>query len=137
MRIFLIFLIVLINFSGFSQTRKLNAETNIGNVTIFSSGARVQRTAAVNIQSGRTEISFPGLSNQLDQQTVQLKADANITLLSVQSTKDFLTVRKIEEEEKKMDEIIDLFIELRTDTKGDNLKEGTTERRKLPRNQNH
>ena len=42
------------------------------------------------------------MSNQLDQQTVQLKADANITLLSVQTTRDFLSERKIEQEEKTL-----------------------------------
>ena len=77
------------------QVRKLSAETNIQNVTIFTSGARVERTATVNLPEGRTELSFAGLSNQLDQQTVQLKADANITLLAVQTTKDFLTERKV------------------------------------------
>jgi hypothetical protein len=100
MRITLIGFIILFSLTCFSQVKKLNAETTIQNVTIFSSGARVERSASVNIQSGRSEISFAGLSNQLDQQTVQLKADANITLLSVQSTKDFLTERKIEQEER-------------------------------------
>ena len=61
----------------------------------------MERTAAVNVASGRSEISFAGLSNQLDQQTVQLKADANITLLSVQTTRDFLTERKIEQQERE------------------------------------
>lgn len=83
-----------------SQMKKIPAETTIQNVTIFSSGARVERTASVSILPGRSEISFAGLSNQLDQQSVQLKADANITLLSVQSTKDFLSERKIDQEEK-------------------------------------
>ncbi len=83
-----------------AQPKKLNAETTIQNVTIFSSGARVQRTATVDMQPGRSEISFEGLSNQLDQQTVQLKADASIILLSVQTTRDFLTERKIEKQER-------------------------------------
>jgi hypothetical protein len=100
MRITLIVLTLLSSFNSYSQVKKLNAETTIQNVTIFSSGATVERTATVSIQTGRSEISFTGLSNQLDQQTVQLKADANITLLSVQTTKDFLTVRKIDQDEK-------------------------------------
>jgi Domain of unknown function (DUF4139)/N-terminal domain of unknown function (DUF4140) len=95
--------------SCFSQVRKLNAETIIQNVTIFSSGARVERSSSVPLQSGRTEISFAGLSNQLDQQTVQLKADANITLLSVQSTKDYLSARKIEQDEKNLIELSNSF----------------------------
>jgi hypothetical protein len=100
MRISLFVILLFLSLISVSQVKKLTAETTIQNVTIFSSGARVQRTSAVNILTGRTEISFEGLSNQLDPETVQLKADADITLLSVQSTRDFLTERKIDQEEK-------------------------------------
>src|SRR5450432_703356 len=100
MRIFSGCLLLLCALHGFAQVKTINAETTIQNVTIFSAGARVERSAAVNLPAGRSEISFAGLSNQLDQQTVQLKADANITLLSVQTTRDFLSERKIEQEER-------------------------------------
>jgi hypothetical protein len=102
MRITIFVLTLLFYSTSYSQLKKLNAETTIQQVTLFSSGARVTRSAAVSLQPGRTEISFAGLSNQLDQQTVQLKADANIVLLSVQSTKDYLSVRKIEQEERNL-----------------------------------
>lgn len=92
--------LLLINTTAKSQAKKIAAETSIKNVTIFSSGARVERLSSVSIPSGRSEISFSGLSNQLDQQSVQLKADADITLLSVKATKDSLSARKIDEEEK-------------------------------------
>ena len=88
--------------SAYCQSKKINAETSIQNVTVFSSGARVERTGMVTIQPGRSEISFGGLSNQLDQQSVQLNAEADITLLSVQTTKDFFTERKIETREKEL-----------------------------------
>ncbi|HTB23776.1 MAG TPA: DUF4139 domain-containing protein [Puia sp.] len=102
MRIIFFVVAMLLFSNAFTQIKKLNAETSIQNVTIFSSGARVERSSTVSIQAGRSEISFAGLSNQLDEQTVQLKADANITLLSVQSAKDFLSARKIEQEEKNL-----------------------------------
>jgi Domain of unknown function (DUF4139)/N-terminal domain of unknown function (DUF4140) len=102
MRIFPVCFVLFGSISGFAQVKTINAETTIQNVTIFSSGARVERSATVNLQTGRSEISFAGLSNQLDQQTVQLNADANITLLSVQTTRDFLSERKIEQEEKTL-----------------------------------
>ncbi len=109
MRILPVVLSLLIFSPAFSQLRKINAETTIRSVTIFTSGARVERSATVNLQNGRTEISFAGLSNQLEQQTVQLKAEANITLLSVQSAKDYLTARKIEQEEKNLIELINTY----------------------------
>lgn len=86
----------------FSQTRKVNAESSIQEVTIFSSGAQIHRNATVAIQPGRSEIVFSGLSNQLQQQSVQLKADANITLLSVQAVKDYFGQRKIEQDERNL-----------------------------------
>ncbi len=108
MRIILFIITLLFSISTEAQVKKLVAESNIENVTIFSSGARVERSSAVNIQAGRTEISFAGLSNQLEQQTVQLKADANITMLSIQSNKDYLSARKIDQEEKNLIELSNL-----------------------------
>ncbi|MEP7377914.1 MAG: mucoidy inhibitor MuiA family protein [Chitinophagaceae bacterium] len=100
MRILLSATLLCLFIDAHSQVKKIPAETTIENVTIFSSGARVERTSTIGISPGRSEISFAGLSNQLDQQSVQLQADANITLLSVQATKDFLSERKIDQEEK-------------------------------------
>lgn len=97
----LLFFITTSSFPALAQVKKINIEPTLQNVTIFTSGARVERSASVSLLPGRTEINFQGLSNQLDQQSVQLKANANITLLSVQTTKDFVSARKIEEEEKE------------------------------------
>jgi hypothetical protein len=109
MRILPVVLSLLFFNTSFSQLKKINAETTIRNVTIFSSGARVERSATVNLQNGRTEISFTGLSNQLDQQTIQLKAEANIVLLSVQSAKDYMSARKIETEERNLIELTNTY----------------------------
>ena len=92
-----------------AQVKKMSAETLIQQVTVFSSGARIERSASVALQPGRSEISFYGLSNQLDRQTLQLKADADITLLSVQSVRDFLSERKIEQEERNFIDRINLL----------------------------
>ena len=102
MRVILLPLPFFLFFSANGQPKRLNAETVIRTVTIFSASARVERAAVVTLPSGRSEVSFPGLSNQLDQQTIQVKADANITLLSVQVTKDFLTERRIDQQEQDL-----------------------------------
>src|SRR5436305_13207111 len=99
----LFFLISLITFSNArAQVHKINAETSVQQVTIFSSGAQVHRIATVSVASGRSEINFSELSSQLQQQSLQLKADANITLISVNTSKDFFSQRKIEQDEKNM-----------------------------------
>jgi hypothetical protein len=98
---YVVLFVTLSNYS-FSQPKRVTAETSINEVTVFSSGAQIQRNVTVAIQPGRSEIVFSGLSNQLQQQSVQLKADANITLLSVQAIKDYFSQRKIEQEERTL-----------------------------------
>lgn len=88
--------------TAFAQPKKLTAESNISAVTVFSSGAQILRTATVSVLPGKTEIVFGGLSNQLEQQSIQLKADAAITLLSVQAVKDYTSQRKVEADERSL-----------------------------------
>src|SRR5215204_4882321 len=90
----IVLLSFLLPFILHAQPRKLNIESNISTVTVFSAGAQITRVANAAVLPGRTEIVFSGLSNQLEQRSMQLKADANITLLSVQTGRDFNTQRK-------------------------------------------
>ena len=92
----LLIIALLISANVFSQNKKLTVESNISAVTVFSSGAQILRTASASVLPGKTEIIFTGLSNQLEQQSLQLSADATITLLSVQAVKDFTSQRKLE-----------------------------------------
>ncbi|QEC56379.1 DUF4139 domain-containing protein [Flavisolibacter ginsenosidimutans] len=102
MRLYLLSLFFFVNAACFAQTRKLTAESVVSGVTVFSSGAQILRTANLSVLPGRTEIIFNGLSNQLEQQSLQLKADAAITLLSVQAVKDFTSQRKLEADERAL-----------------------------------
>jgi hypothetical protein len=101
MRIICFFLLVSF-ITSHAQPRKLTVESTISGVTVFASGAQILRTATAAILPGRTEVVFTGLSNQLEQQSLQLKADANITLLSVQAIKDYSSQRKLEADERTL-----------------------------------
>jgi len=116
MRVLLPFFILLYSVTT-AQTKKLTAETTVQEVTIFSSGAQVHRITNISVQPGRTEIAFPELSSQLQQQSVQLKADANITLISVTTARDHFVQRKIEQDERS-------FIERRNDLQEKNEIDG-------------
>ncbi len=95
-------LLALASFSAHAQPRKLTVESNITGVTVFAAGAQILRSANAAVVPGRTEIIFTGLSNQLEQQSLQLKADANITLLSVQAIRDYSGQRKLEADERAL-----------------------------------
>jgi uncharacterized protein (TIGR02231 family) len=95
-------LLLLSSQAVFAQPKKLNVESTITGVTVFASGAQILRTANATVLPGRTEIVFSGLSNQLEQQSMQLKSEANITLLSVQAVKDFSSQRRLEADERSL-----------------------------------
>lgn len=101
MRLIFITFLLIGTICSYGQNKPVNAVSDIQSVIVFSSGARIERTANANVSAGRSEISFKGLSNQLDPQSVQLSANTNITLLSVQAIKDYVSERKLDEEEKR------------------------------------
>lgn len=57
--------------------------STITNVTVFLNQAQVTRVAKVNLQPGITNLVFDNLSTQINQNSIQVKVDGKITLLSV------------------------------------------------------
>ncbi len=67
---------------GFSQKEtKVNSE--IKDVTIFTVGAEVSRSAKVNLTKGMNELAFEKLSPVLDEKSIQFNAGGDITILSI------------------------------------------------------
>jgi hypothetical protein len=81
-----------------AQTKK-NIDSKIEKVTVFLEGAQVQRSAKANLTSGKYELVFTNISPSIDKQSIQVKADGNITVLSVIHQQNFL------KEQQKQDEI--------------------------------
>jgi uncharacterized ubiquitin-like protein YukD len=68
-------------------------------VTIFLTGAQIEREASANIPVGVSEVVFSGLSNDINQQSIQVKGEGDFTILSVNKQSNFLS------EQLKSDEI--------------------------------
>jgi hypothetical protein len=81
-----------------AQTKK-NIDSKIEKVTVFLDGAQTQRTAKVPLTAGKQELVFTNISPSIDKQSIQVKADANVTVLSVIHQQNFL------KEQEKQDEI--------------------------------
>jgi Domain of unknown function (DUF4139)/N-terminal domain of unknown function (DUF4140) len=81
-----------------AQTKK-NIDSKIEKVTVFLEGAQVQRSAKTNLTPGKFELVFTNISPSIDKQSIQVKADGNVTVLSVIHQQNFL------KEQQKQDEI--------------------------------
>lgn len=80
-------------------------EAKIEKVTVFLSGAQVQRTATVSLPTGKSEVILRGLTPNLEQQSVIVKGEGDFTIVSVKPQMNFL------EEVKRKDTIINLETE--------------------------
>lgn len=81
-----------------AQTKK-NIDSKIEKVTVFLDGAQTQRTAKVSLTAGKAELIFTNISPSIDKQSIQIKAEGNVTVLSVIHQQNFL------KEQQKQDEI--------------------------------
>jgi len=98
MKTILISISTLITSTLFAQTTDFDARINTKpeQVTLFVNGAQITAKGNSNLKSGRQTVVFDKLSNFVDANSVQVKADKDITILSVNYQYNYL-----EPEEKK------------------------------------
>lgn len=84
-------LLCFLSFSSFAQdfTEK-EVKTDVNEVTVFIEGAQVTRKKAVELPQGKTVVKFVNLSPFIDAKSVQVKANGEITVLSVNHQQNFL-----------------------------------------------
>jgi hypothetical protein len=73
-------ILMMLPFLAASQTK---IQSQIKEVTVFTLGAEVSRTARVNLTRGINELAFEKLSPGLDEKSIQFNAGGDITILSI------------------------------------------------------
>lgn len=86
------------------QVKRTTIDTKMDQVTVFTKGAQVKRTGKQSIQTGKQEIVFTGISTDIEKQSVQVKADGKLIILSVRVQRDYLKEQEVREEIKQLQE---------------------------------
>lgn len=86
------------------SVKRVPVETKMEQVTVFMKGAQVKRTVKQFISAGKQEIVFTGISTDIEKQSVQVKADGRLTILSVRVQRDYLKEQEVREEIKTTQE---------------------------------
>jgi hypothetical protein len=66
-----------------AQVNTIYPSSSIEKVTVYLNGAQVTRQATVQLEAGKNELIFKGLSPSLDKETVQFSTDKGVTIFSV------------------------------------------------------
>lgn len=94
---------LLFAFSFFYANSQKTIQSKIDTVTVFLKGAQVERSAKQNLSVGKYDIVFDGISPKIDKQSIQLKAEGKLSILSVTHQINFLKEQHTQEEIKQID----------------------------------
>lgn len=98
-----ILLLSLIFSNVFSQEiLEKEVKTEVNEVTVFLDGAQIVRKKSIELTKGKSIIKFVNLSPFIDAKSVQVKAEGELTVLSVNHQQNYL------DKMKKSDELTDL-----------------------------
>jgi Domain of unknown function (DUF4139)/N-terminal domain of unknown function (DUF4140) len=81
-----------------AQEKKIPLHADIKSVVVYLRGAVVKRSGQVAIPVGRSEIVLQEVSFAIEPQSIQLSLDADLTILSVGTRKNFFKEKANEEE---------------------------------------
>lgn len=100
--------------NSFAQTfREREVKTEITEVTVFLNNAQVFESGMANFNAGHTLLRIKGLSPHIDEKSIQVKADGDFVILSVNHKFNYLSELKKDgkvDSLKKMYEAIDITI---------------------------
>lgn len=74
---------------GFAQ-KSMHAKAILKEVTVFNNGAEMNHLANLTLPLGTSEIVFTHVANNLDENSIQIGATANVTVLSVRPALNYL-----------------------------------------------
>ena len=86
-----------------ANSQKETIQSKIEKITVFMKGAQVERSARQNLTAGKYNIVFDGISPKIDKQSIQLKAEGKLTILSVTHQVNFLKEQQVQEEIKQIE----------------------------------
>jgi TonB-dependent SusC/RagA subfamily outer membrane receptor len=79
----LLFFISLISFAGTGKDDIKNTTTTLKEVTVYLSGAQIERSASITLEKGTREFVFNKLSPNIEESSIQISGLKNASILSV------------------------------------------------------
>jgi hypothetical protein len=83
-------LILLCALSALYAQSGRTVDSKIEHVTVYRQGAQVTRTATVELPVGETQLLFKKLPFQLQEESLQLKIDQSVTVVSIAQEVNYL-----------------------------------------------
>jgi uncharacterized protein (TIGR02231 family) len=87
-KIFFTFLLMLAVI--YTQAQIQNTTSSLNAVTVYSNGAELSHTAKANIPSGNSELVIKNIATSLDENSIQVGSNGDLTIMSVSFRREYL-----------------------------------------------
>ncbi|MFN8326121.1 DUF4139 domain-containing protein [Flavobacterium sp.] len=91
-----VFFLLLISSISFAQ-KPIFTTAKVKAATVYFNAAELSQTTSVNLPAGTSEIVIKNVADYLNENTVQIGAPKNVTVLSVQFTQNYISEYEIDE----------------------------------------
>lgn len=113
---------------------KHTVSTKVNSVTVYLSGAEVERKVDYMLKQGLNELRFSDISSQADSRSIQFELDEKMDLLSITMEKDYLNLSNSNEKIKMIQDSLEMLSENKREI-DDELSALETEKQVLHQNQ--
>lgn len=100
-----------------SYANEISVESKIKHVTVFQRAAQIQRSAQVKVPKGKHQIVLTNLSTRVNQNSIQITGDKDITILSVSFQQNYLKNNEENVATKRIQDSLNLMSEKLIDIK--------------------
>ncbi|MCX6351284.1 MAG: DUF4140 domain-containing protein, partial [Bacteroidetes bacterium] len=90
---------------GFASGTPINSD--IKEVTVFLHGAQVTRQAQFSLTAGTSELVFEGLSNDIDENSIEVKGSGSGVIMSVNYRINYIRLKQKSSDEKHLQGMLD------------------------------
>lgn len=106
-----ILVFALLCFSAITYAQKpIFTSAKIKSATVYSNSAELLQSASVTLPSGTSEIVIKNVADYVNENTIQIGAPSNVTVLSVQFTRNFISEYEIDESNPMIKKVRDSIV---------------------------
>lgn len=115
----------LITFCSMAQT-PVTGQASLESVTVYRLGAELNHKARINVPKGRSELVINNVANEMDENSIQIAAGTNVTIMSVTFEKNFLKEEQHSSAYWKLDDSLKVITRELTKTRNARVAEENT-----------
>ena len=74
----------------FANDDRNEVQANLKSVTVYRSGAEMIHYASANLKAGNNEVIIDNISNNIDSNSIQIKAPSSVTILGFEFSSNYI-----------------------------------------------